>query len=194
MKTIATRKIEKVEKDENSRPCRSIGHASIKRNVFLNGVLASGLLATMVLVPVGQTARAQGKSKKELFPPIVFQAAGPTADSIRSTVDAFRAVRGFENNNGNNPPPFDRRGRREINWDGANPPNVLDTTPPVTPFQTFLNTRGAQFTTPGIGLSQAPVSGGPQGGLEALQQSELRHDLQHFQRVAVVHAGGQQRH
>ena len=32
----------------------------------------------------------------------------------------------------------------------------------------FLNTRGAQFTTPGIGLSQAPPSGGPQGGLAAL--------------------------
>ncbi len=50
-------------------------------------------------------------------------------------------------------------GHREINWDGANPPNVLDTTPPVTPFNTFLNNRGAQFTTPGLGLSQATPSG-----------------------------------
>ena len=32
----------------------------------------------------------------------------------------------------------------------------------------FLNTRGAQFTTPGTGLSQAPPSGGPQGGLASL--------------------------
>jgi hypothetical protein len=32
----------------------------------------------------------------------------------------------------------------------------------------FLNTRGAQFTTPGKGLSQAPPSGGPQGGLAEL--------------------------
>jgi len=32
----------------------------------------------------------------------------------------------------------------------------------------FLNTRGSQFTTPGIGLSQAPPSGGPQGGLAVL--------------------------
>jgi hypothetical protein len=32
----------------------------------------------------------------------------------------------------------------------------------------FLNTRGGQFTTPGVGLSQAPPSGGPQGGLAAL--------------------------
>ena len=39
---------------------------------------------------------------------------------------------------------------------------------PVTPFNVFLNTRGAQFTTPGVGLSQAPASGGPQGGLAGL--------------------------
>ena len=32
----------------------------------------------------------------------------------------------------------------------------------------FLNTRGSQFTTPGLGLSQAPPSGGPQGGLAVL--------------------------
>jgi hypothetical protein len=31
--------------------------------------------------------------------------------------------------------------------------------PPVTPFNVFLNTRGGQFTTPGIGLSQATPSG-----------------------------------
>ena len=32
----------------------------------------------------------------------------------------------------------------------------------------FLDTRGAQFTTRGTGLSQAPPSGGPQGGLATL--------------------------
>jgi hypothetical protein len=58
-------------------------------------------------------------------------------------------------------------GHREINWDGAGGVDT-STTPPVTPFNTFLNNRGAQFTTPGIGLSQAPASGGPQGGLEVL--------------------------
>jgi hypothetical protein len=72
----------------------------------------------------------------------------------------------LETVNGNNPGPLPS-GRREINWDGGNP-NVLDTTPPVTPFNQFLNGRGSQFTTPGIGLSQAPVSGGPQGGLATL--------------------------
>jgi hypothetical protein len=65
-----------------------------------------------------------------------------------------------------NPGPL-QTGRREINWDGGNP-NILDTTTPVNPFLVFLNTRGSQFKTPGLGLSQAPPSGGPQGGLAAL--------------------------
>ena len=95
----------------------------------------------------------------------MFQAAGPTAASIQSTVDAFRAALG-DPNNGNNPGPLSS-GRREINWDGGNPA-IMDTTPPVTPFNVFLNTRGSQFTTPGVGLSQAPPSGGPQGGLAVL--------------------------
>ena len=45
---------------------------------------------------------------------------------------------------------------------------VPDTTPPVTPFDVFLQTRGARFRTPGTGLSQAPPSGGAQGGLAEL--------------------------
>jgi hypothetical protein len=96
--------------------------------------------------------------------PQVFQSAGPTAASIQSAVDEFRAALG-DPVNGNATTELDK-GRREINWDGAVPTDV--TTPPVNPFNTFLNTRGAQFTTPGIGLSQAPPSGGPQGGLAKL--------------------------
>jgi hypothetical protein len=122
----------------------------MKRHVLLNRVLAVGLLAVIVLVPVGQAAQAQGK--QDLLPPAVFQAAGSTAGSIQSTVDAFRAALG---------------GHREINWDGAGGVDTT-TTAPVTPFNTFLNTRGAQFTTPGLGLSQGPASGGPQGGLAEL--------------------------
>jgi hypothetical protein len=139
----------------------------MKRHILLNRVLAVGLLAVMVLVPVGQAAQAQGK--QDLLPPAVFQAAGSTADSIQSTVGAFRvALDPANHNNGNNPGPLPlTSGHREINWDGGNP-NVLDTTAPVTPFNVFLNTRGAQFTTPGVGLSQGPASGGPQGGLAEL--------------------------
>ena len=95
--------------------------------------------------------------------PIVFQAAGPSIASIQGTITEFRTALGDPNGNA-----LEERisGRREINWDGAVPTDV--TTPPVNPFNTFLNNRGAQFTTPGIGLSQAPPSGGPQGGLVGL--------------------------
>jgi hypothetical protein len=96
--------------------------------------------------------------------PAVFQAAGLTAGSIQSTVDIFRAALG-EPNNLNMPGPLPVVGRREINWDGG---GSTDTTDPVTPFNVFLNTRGGQFTTPGKGLSQAPPSGGAQGGLAVL--------------------------
>jgi hypothetical protein len=119
-----------------------------------------------VLLPVGQAAPAQDTPFRPLVAPVVFQAAGPTPESILGIVNAFRAVQGLEIVNGNIPGPL-QSGRREINWDGGNA-NVLDTTAPVTPFNTFLNNRGGQFTTPGIGLSQAPASGGPQGGLAGL--------------------------
>jgi hypothetical protein len=96
--------------------------------------------------------------------PTVFQAAGPAVDSIQGTVAAFRAALG-DPNNANAPGPL-AGGRREINWDGGG--NNDTTTDPVTPFNVFLDSRGGQFTTPGTGLTQAPPSGGPQGGLAGL--------------------------
>jgi hypothetical protein len=113
-----------------------------------------------MLLLVSETAHAQGNQQT----PLVFQAAGPDAASIQSAVDAYRAALG--DNHGNNPGPL-QKGRREINWDGGNP-NLMDTTAPVNPFLVFLNTRGSQFKTPGLGLSQAPPSGGLQGGLAVL--------------------------
>lgn len=88
--------------------------------------------------------------------PITFSVGG-TSDptSIQPTVDVFRAALGSPNN-GNAPGPL-AGGRREINWDGGG--GVNTTTAPVTPFNVFLNTRGAQFTTPGTGLSQATPDG-----------------------------------
>jgi hypothetical protein len=135
----------------------------MKKHIVLTLVAVFGFLSVMVLVPICQTAHAQGK----LVAPVIFQAAGPTAESIQGTVDAYRAALG-DPNNANNPGPL-ASGRREINWDGGGPP--VDNTaplPPVTPFNVFLNTRGGQFTTLGIGLTQAPPAGGPEGGLEAL--------------------------
>src|SRR5262245_41294743 len=126
---------------------------------FLSVVFALAVLTVVLAVPVGPAAHAQ-----DFVPPAVFQAAGPDADSIQGALDAFRAALG-DPNNGNAPGPL-AGGRREINWDGGG--NNDTTTAPVTPFNVFRDTRGAQFTTPGTGLSQAPPAGGPQGGLAAL--------------------------
>jgi hypothetical protein len=131
-----------------------------KKHMLLTLVIAFGFLSAIVLVPFGQVAEAQGK----LVRPIIFQAAGPTADSIQGTVDEYRAALG-DPNNGNAAGPLSS-GRREINWDGGGNNDMTDE--PVTPFNVFLNTRGGQFTTLGVGLSQAPPAGGPQGGLEGL--------------------------
>ena len=177
MKTIATTKIEEVENTNNPRLWRSIENGAngalakaaqfkeygkestiMKRHVLLNLGLAFGLLSVMVLVPFGKAAHAQGNTPKDFVPPVVFQAAGSTAASIQSTVDAFRAAL-VDHNNMNNPGPLPlTSGHREINWDG--PGGTATTTDdPITPFNVFLNTRGAQFTTPGTGLSQATPSG-----------------------------------
>jgi hypothetical protein len=86
--------------------------------------------------------------------PIVFQAAGPTAASIQSMVDAFRAALGGMNN-GNTAGPLPA-GRREINWDGG---GATTTALVPTPFDGFLVTRGGRFTTRGSGFVQAPVDG-----------------------------------
>jgi hypothetical protein len=137
-----------------STACRE-KHAAMKLPIRSTVIAAFGLLS--MLLAVSETAHAQGT-------PLVFQAAGPDATSMQGAVDAFRAALG--DNNGNNPGPL-QKGRREINWDGGNP-NLLDTTAPVNPFLVFLNTRGSQFKTPGLGLSQAPPSGGLQGGLAVL--------------------------
>ena len=130
----------------------------INSNIRATVIAAFGVL--LMVLAVSETAQAQANQPT----PLVFQAAGPDATSIQGAVDAFRASLG--DNNLNNPGPI-QKGRREINWDGGNP-NLLATTAPVTPFNVFLNTRGSQFTTPGLGLSQAPPSGGPQGGLAVL--------------------------
>jgi len=89
--------------------------------------------------------------------PVVFSDSGADVASITDTVNAYRAALGNPNN-GNVAAQFPS-GRREINWDGGGPP-VIDGTPPVTPFTVFQQTRGATFTTPGTGLTQAAATGG----------------------------------
>jgi hypothetical protein len=128
-------------------------------------VMASFAALSVVGCAPYESARAQGgNTSSDFVPPKVFQAAGPDAAAIRGTVDEYLSVLGTLN--GNTAGPL-ASGRREINWDGAGG-NDTTTTAPVTPFDVFLNTRGSRFTTPGMGLSQAPPSGGAQGGLASL--------------------------
>lgn len=102
------------------------------------------LASVLLLMLLAWTAPA-------LAVPTTFTDSGATAAGILGTVDSFRTALGSPNN-GNNP-----GGRREINWDGG---AATDATPVATPFTVFQNTRGATFTTPGIGLTQTPISGG----------------------------------
>jgi hypothetical protein len=111
-------------------------------------------LAAVVWLAGTTDAQATWKPRPEINPGIVFQAAGPDAASIQSVVDQFRAAFGGVNN-GNAPGPL-TEGRREINWDGG---GSTATSPGPTPFDVFLNTRGARMTTPGTGFVQAPASG-----------------------------------
>jgi hypothetical protein len=139
----------------------------MKKLMLIAGAL--GLLGLMTSAAVPPVAHAQGSRSTDFAAPLVFQAAGPTADSIQGTVDAYRAALGDPDNR-NNANNLDQSGqpvgRREINWDGGGANTNTDT--PVTPFNNFLDARGAQFTTPGTGLAQAPPSGGAQGGLATL--------------------------
>src|SRR5512145_3157281 len=101
----------------------------MKRQVGLSAIAAFGVLSVLLSLSLRQ-AHAQ----------VVFQAAGPTVQSIQGSVDAFRAALG-EPNNGNAPGPL-ASGRREINWDGGG----SDATAVVpTPFEGFLVNRGALF-------------------------------------------------
>ena len=90
--------------------------------------------------------------------PILFSAAGADASGIQNAVDAFRTALGNPNNAN---AAGTLGGRREINWDGGG----TATSPVGTPFDGFLQIRGAEFLTPGTGFVQAPPTGGAQGGL-----------------------------
>jgi hypothetical protein len=135
----------------------------MKKCMLVTLSIVLGVLWIVLPSRLDQSAHAQENTTKDFVAPVIFQAAGPNTTSIQSAVDAYRAELG---NPDNKNAGSLNTGHREINWDGGG--GVDTTTAPVTPFNTFLNTRGSQFTTPGIGLSQAPPSGGPQGGLAAL--------------------------
>ena len=117
--------------------------------------LALAAFTGVTCLASAQTLLAQSDDAQRFETPTVFQAAGPSAASIQSTVDQYRAALGAVNN-GNN--PGQTSGRREINWDGGSLTNAA-TTLSGTPLTAFLNTRGANITTRGSGFVQAPPSG-----------------------------------
>ena len=76
-----------------------------KRTTFVKLFsLAAGMITALT---VAQPVAAQTNefAAKQFVPPTVFQAAGPSAASIQSTVDQFRAALGATNN-ANNPGPL----------------------------------------------------------------------------------------
>ena len=128
----------------------------MKKQLFLTRVAVFGFPLILALVSVCQAAQAQNPN--DFTPPAVFQAAGTTTDSIQSTVDAFRVALDNTNTNNNNKQGPLTSGHREINWDGGSKAN-LTTTFSGNPFDGFLVTRGALFTTDGSGFVQAPPAG-----------------------------------
>jgi hypothetical protein len=137
---------------------RTKGCASSERQDYVRKQLFYGVAVLTGALGVGsnwlgQAALAAGGEPKVAFAPVIFQAAGPTIASIQSMVDAYREALGV--NNGNVPGPL-AEGRREINWDGG---GSTATAVVPTPFDGFLNNRGARFTTAGSGFVQAPLDG-----------------------------------
>src|SRR5262249_1494676 len=130
-------------------------YSQVKKTLFKIAFLLSfaSVVAAAQNTSFVKSGDDDDETAKNFVAPKVFQAAGPTVASIQSPVDEYRAAVG-QPNNGNL--TAQASGRREINWDGG---GANTTTAPVTPFNVFLNTRGGQFTTPGLGLSQATPAG-----------------------------------
>ena len=127
----------------------------MKKYFFRFAFVLSLLAAFVVPRFAGAQDVSQTSAVAEISDPVaVFQAAGPTTTSIQSSVDRYRDAVSV------------LAGRREINWDAGNPANEATTVSP-NPFNGFLVSRGALFTTPdGTGFVQAPAGTAvPPGGL-----------------------------
>ena len=162
----------------------------MKKQVLLTLVIALGLLSA--LLPLRQAARAQGNTPRDFVAPAVFQAAGPTASSIQSTVDAFRAALG-QPNNGNNPGPLAEAVAARSTGTAATPPTSLRR-PGNAVQRVPEHPRRPVHHTGDWAFRRLPPRAGLRAAVNALQQSDLRHHLQHLQPVAAVHPGRQQHH
>ena len=132
----------------------------MKKNLFLMiGAIAALVLLALMSVPMrkaqGQEITSESATTVDFVAPLVFQAAGPSAASIQSSVAEYRLALGDPNNRNDTSKDS---GRREINWDGA--AGNLDTATGGNPFTNFQITRGALITTPdGVGFVQATPDG-----------------------------------
>jgi hypothetical protein len=117
----------------------------MKKHAVLTVIAFFGFLSVMFSLSAQDARAAQAPFEA----PQVFQAAGPDEVALTATLNAFRAAIGGALND-NNPGPI-AIGRREIAWGAA--------VGPVTPFNEFLTSRGAQFSTPrGDGLAQGTAA------------------------------------
>ncbi len=127
-------------------------------------VLAAGLALVVLSVSFtsavrrvyGQVDESAMTTGADFEAPTVYQAAGPSSNSIQGIVTEYQTALGGKNNNNDG---AHTDGFRVINWDGGSPAVVATTLSP-NPFAGFQTTRGALFTTPdGTGFVQAPPSG-----------------------------------
>ena len=170
----------------------------MKKQLFLTLVVALGFPLIMTLVPVCEAA--QPENPDGFVAPAVFQAAGPTASSIQSTVDAFRAALG-EPNNANNlsqpgrprstgtpRAPTWSRTRRSLSY----PPYYHSpgyTVQPLPEYPRRAVHHAGRRAFPGASSERtARRACGP------FPKFDLRPYLQHLQPVPVVHSSGQQHH
>jgi hypothetical protein len=127
------------------------------------GRLSTGIIAVALCLIVPRIASATL---------IGISGVGADTATLMPIVDQFRTTVG-DPNNGNGPGVA--TGRREINWDGGG----TATSPGGTPFDVFLNNRGARMTTPGDGFVQAPDEFNP-GMAEFFGQAGYRTEFDTF--------------
>ena len=153
----------------------------------LERLRASRKESLMIRLTIGVSLALVAALAGDAFAITIFSASGNDAADIQATVDTFRAALGNPNNGNGGP---SATGHREINWDGG---GSTDTSPGVTPFNVFRNTRGGQFITPGTGCFRARQRAERRRTRDRLQQRDVRDDLRHLQRAPAVRARREQR-
>jgi len=143
----------------DSSEIRALKEYATMKNLFLTAGVGLVLLSALVSLPIRQAHGQDGTSDgpvttPDFVAPKVFQAAGPSVDSIKGSFTEYQNELGGKNNN--NDASHNDGGFRQINWDGGGTSTTVDPNPMVR----FLGPRGALITTPdGSGFVQAPPDG-----------------------------------